>query len=287
MCEVAGLPFEALFVGEIRGKPLGDFLVGPGFHLHQVCVPKEVKIRRRAFVRHTNTGPAGILGSTGMKRLVHVAHQMGDVVKRESPRHDRRVFIGDDCGKPFESFNHAVQFRAVACLIVASGVFGNTDVVEGIEISYASPLVIWPNGCLRQRHASGKDLFDFLARLRGEIRLSDQTDDAMAFVEPRKSRRKCQQMKDEKCREESSSQRNERRWHYEISTLTKAGCRDPRLGNRAAACLLSTLCFSVPDFQAKGQRIDESPRDKRRVRSHQFVYIGFRSRSASQPRAMR
>ena len=64
--------------------------------------------------------------------------------------------------------------------------------MEGIEISYASPLMIRPNGCLRQRHAPGKDLFDFLARFGGEIRLGDQADDPMAFVEPGKSQRNCQ-----------------------------------------------------------------------------------------------
>jgi hypothetical protein len=31
-----------------------------------------------------------------MERLVHVADQMGDVMQRKSPQHDRRVFIRDD-----------------------------------------------------------------------------------------------------------------------------------------------------------------------------------------------
>ena len=77
--------------------------------------------------------------------------------------------------------------------------------MERIEISYASPLMIRPDGGLRQGHVPGKYFFDFLARFGSEIRLGDQTDDPVAFVEPRKSRRGCQQ-KDEKRREESSCQ---------------------------------------------------------------------------------
>src|SRR5206468_6727520 len=96
--------------------------------------------------------------------------------------------------------------RAVASLIVAAGSLGNPDVVEGIEVSYASSLMIRPNGRVRQRHASGKYLFNLLARIGGEIRLGDQTDDPMAFVVPRKGRGKCQQIEHEKRREESSCQ---------------------------------------------------------------------------------
>jgi hypothetical protein len=66
--------------------------------------------------------------------------------------------------------------------------------MERIEISYASPLMIRPNGRIRQGHVPGKDLFNFLARFGGEICLGDQTHNPMAFVEPRKRRRKRQQI---------------------------------------------------------------------------------------------
>src|SRR6266576_342718 len=100
--------------------------------------------------------------------------------------------------------------------------------MERIEISHASPLMIRPNGRVRQRHVPGKYFFDLLARIGGEIGLGDQTGDPMAFVEPGKSRRNCQQIEDEIRREESSCQWSSRDYHYEISTLTKAGCRDRR-----------------------------------------------------------
>ena len=66
--------------------------------------------------------------------------------------------------------------------------------------------MIRPNGRVRQRRAPEKQLFNLLARVGGEIRLGDQTHDPMAFIEPGKSRRKCQQIEHEKRREESSYQ---------------------------------------------------------------------------------
>src|SRR6266542_290068 len=104
------------------------------------------------------------------------------------------------------SLNHAVSLRAVAPLIIAAGTLRNRDIMEGIEISYASPLMIRPNGRVRQRHAPGKYLFNLVARVGGEIRMGDQTHDPMAFVVPGKSRRKGQQIEHEKRREESSYQ---------------------------------------------------------------------------------
>src|SRR5205823_13871012 len=90
--------------------------------------------------------------------------------------------------------------------------------MEGIEISYASPFMIRPNGRVRQRHTPGKYLFNLLARVGGEIRLGDQTDDPMAFVVPRKDQGKCQQIEHQKNRQENSSQ-----WRSEERRVGKEG----------------------------------------------------------------
>ena len=66
--------------------------------------------------------------------------------------------------------------------------------MERIKVSYASPLVIGPNGRVGQGHVPGKDRFNSLARFGSEIGLGDQSDDPMAFVEPSKRRRNCQQI---------------------------------------------------------------------------------------------
>ena len=129
-----------------------------------------------------------------MKRLMHITYQVRDEVKREPPRHDRRILVRDDSRKPIERFDHAVSLRAVARLIIAGGSLGNANVVKGIEISNAPSLMIRPNGGLRQRHAAGKDLFNLLLCFGGEIGLSDQANDPMAFVEPGKSPLKRQQV---------------------------------------------------------------------------------------------
>jgi hypothetical protein len=83
---------------------------------------------------------------------------------------------------------------------------GNTDVVEEIEIAYASPLMVRPNGCVRQGYASWKYPFDLIARVVGEMSLGDQTDDPVAFVEPGDSRRNCEQVEEQKRREERECQ---------------------------------------------------------------------------------
>ena len=58
--------------------------------------------------------------------------------------------------------------------------------MKGIEISNASPLMIRPNSRVRQGRVPGKDLFNCLARFRGEIGLGDQTHDPMAFIDQEK-----------------------------------------------------------------------------------------------------
>ena len=59
--------------------------------------------------------------------------------------------------------------------------------MEGIEIPNASPLMIRPNRRVRQGRVLWKDLVNFLACFGGEIGLSDQTYDPMAFIVPRKT----------------------------------------------------------------------------------------------------
>ena len=66
--------------------------------------------------------------------------------------------------------------------------------MEGIEISNASPLMIRPNGRVRQGRVLGKNLFNCLARFGGEIGLGDQTHDPMAFIVPSKRCRNSQQI---------------------------------------------------------------------------------------------
>ena len=78
--------------------------------------------------------------------------------------------------------------------------------MERVEIPDTSPFMIGPDRSVRQRHVARKYLCDLLACLRGEIRLGNQTDDSMAFVEPGEGRRNSQQIECEKCREESSYQ---------------------------------------------------------------------------------
>jgi hypothetical protein len=70
--------------------------------------------------------------------------------------------------------------------------------MERIEISYASSFVIRPNGCVRQGHVGAKDLFDSVTRFGGDISLRNQSDDPMAFVEPSKGGRSCQQIEQQK-----------------------------------------------------------------------------------------
>jgi hypothetical protein len=58
--------------------------------------------------------------------------------------------------------------------------------------------MIRPNRRVRQGCVPAKNLVNFLACFGGEIRLSDQSDDPMAFVQPSEGRRSCQQIEQQK-----------------------------------------------------------------------------------------